>query len=189
MALWQWTLPLRAEPLLEFGNTAIYRIIWVQRLGRGRAIKSIGTGIIGSSHEEKSRATLDWNEGDVLLVPSNDGKAVGWIHEESSTSSDDDAKGKDDSQSVATGVGPAVLFIAKVPSALILDDGGELRDGNDTSSDDEDYPQWSRDVASVCARAIKTARRDEAPTADIAITRIPSDDAELFRKTVTGFLN
>jgi len=42
-------------------------------------LHSIGKGIIGSSDEEKSRTTVNWKEGKGYLVPSNGGRALGWI--------------------------------------------------------------------------------------------------------------
>ena len=50
---------------------------------------SIGKGIIGSQDEEKSRIPLhDWTNGSIIFVPSNGGKAVGWIH--TTTTTDDE---------------------------------------------------------------------------------------------------
>jgi len=45
-------------------------------------VKSIGTGIIGSSQEESTRRILvEWEEKGVYFLPSNGGKAIGWINE------------------------------------------------------------------------------------------------------------
>mmetsp|Transcript_612 Transcript_612/g.1105 ORF Transcript_612/g.1105 Transcript_612/m.1105 type:complete len:264 (-) Transcript_612:351-1142(-) len=78
LSIWKWSLPTTtAEPLTEFGNS--HRIIWVQRLAPNITLHSIGKGIIGSSDEEKSRTTVNWKEGKGYLVPSNGGRALGWI--------------------------------------------------------------------------------------------------------------
>jgi hypothetical protein len=78
VSVWNLTMPLDAEPLIEFGSS--HRLVWVKRLPEDSILKSIGKGIIGSSDEEKTREDLDWKEGTVYLVPSNGGKAVGWLH-------------------------------------------------------------------------------------------------------------
>ena len=101
ITLWSISMPKNAEPLVEFGSS--HRIVWVKRIGRrnkndnngsnnnnkctanndnsNSILQSIGRGIIGSSDEEKSRKYLnDFTEGSVFLVPSNGGKAIGWIH-------------------------------------------------------------------------------------------------------------
>ena len=78
MSLWKLTMPHNAEPLLEFGST--HRIVYVQRKHTAASLMSIGTGIIGSSDEAKSRQFVNWKQGYAYLVPSNGGKALGWIH-------------------------------------------------------------------------------------------------------------
>lgn len=113
-ALWHWTLPLGAEPLVEFGSS--HRIIWVKRLPNNRMLRSIGKGIIGSRDEELSRIDLsDWTEGGVYFVPSNGGKAVGWIHHTKVNNQDE--HGADSEPR-----GHVELIIGKVPSDKIYDD-------------------------------------------------------------------
>jgi hypothetical protein len=110
ITLWSISMPKNAEPLVEFGSS--HRIVWVKRIGRrsnnndssnnnnnnnctatnngSSILQSIGKGIIGSSDEEKSRKYLnDFTEGSVFLVPSNGGKAIGWIH--TTTTADNDS--------------------------------------------------------------------------------------------------
>ena len=79
ISLYEVTMPLNAEPLIEFGTS--HRMIYVKRLPSSSIMESIGEGIIGSQDEETTRQRLtDWAEGSVVLVPSTDGKAAGWIH-------------------------------------------------------------------------------------------------------------
>ena len=112
-ALWSWTLPLGAEPLVEFGSS--HRIIWVKRLPRNRILRTIGRGIIGSRDEELSRTDLpDWTEGGVYFVPSNGGKAVGWIHHDMSQQDDPTADNEPK--------GHVELIIGKVPSDKVYDE-------------------------------------------------------------------
>jgi len=106
--LYQWVLPSGAEPLVEFGSS--HRILWVERLPKNGSIFSIGKGIIGSSDEEKSRVRMNWKEGGLYLVPSNGGKAMGWIYH----------AGVDSSE---PGNGHAELKIAKIPQDLSTDYG------------------------------------------------------------------
>lgn len=78
MSVWKLTMPHNAEPLLEFGST--HRIVYVQRKHTDASLLSIGTGIVGSSDEAKTRRFIDWKQGSAYFVPSNGGKALGWIH-------------------------------------------------------------------------------------------------------------
>jgi hypothetical protein len=81
VALWQWFLPCgAAEPLTEFGNADVYRLIWVSQLPKNVQLSHIGpTGIVGSQAEEQGRVVLHWRQGSVYLVPSVPGRAVGWV--------------------------------------------------------------------------------------------------------------
>lgn len=77
VALWRWILPAGAEPLMEFGNPSVVRLVWVQKLPPTDSIHSIGPGILGSSAEESKRVRLDWSNGDVIVIPPS-AKGVGW---------------------------------------------------------------------------------------------------------------
>lgn len=174
VAVWEWTLPPAAEPLLEFGNASVYRIIWLQRL-RGCILKSIGAGIIGSRSEEKGRKILDWLEGDVFLVPSNEGKAIGWITEAMNTN---DAHGK----GIAP-TGPAVLYVAKVP-VVNLDEEESHREDAD---EDHSRRQCFQTIQSICARSVQ-ARDISHGNLPSSSFKLENTDAELFRRTVSTFL-
>lgn len=122
-------MPVDAEPLVEFGSS--HRLVWMQRMVGGSKLQSIGTGIIGSSAEEKSRRDLDWSEGSMYLVPSNGGKAMGWIHtkdKESSSSSEND----EDKPS-----GHTIMQIVKVPADKLLS-----TDGDDSENEEDDEQKW-----------------------------------------------
>lgn len=159
ISLWKWTMPLTAEPLVEFGSS--HRILWIQKLMPGSSLRSIGTGIIGSSNEEQSRSDLDWQEGDVYLIPSNGGKAVGWIHmnrktSSSGTSSSDDGK-KDDMPAPAS-TGHAILHICKIP----LD---QLKDVAFDDTESIQVPNWIAIMLSQCRRGLeKHSAEDDAST-------------------------
>lgn len=140
VALWSWILPQDAEPLVEFGSS--HRIVWVQRLPQSSTMRSIGKGIIGSSDEEKSRKGMDWEEGGVYLIPSNGGKAVGWIH------LTDSSKGDDDDSSKKKNVGHAELRIAKVPLERLK----EVQFDNDIKSC---LPPWVSTIIEHCRDGIE----------------------------------
>jgi hypothetical protein len=120
LAVWKWTLPLDAEPLIEFGST--HRLVWVENLPG--TLRSVGTGIIGSSDEENTRKILEWDEGGIYLVPSNGGKAVAWIHSAGtkpagSAAPKEDSKEESELQAQTAPTVPvrghAILQIVKIP--------------------------------------------------------------------------
>jgi hypothetical protein len=70
IAFWEWILPVGGEPLVEFSNPNLCRIVWVRKLSM--KLQTIGNGIIGSSKEERTRRTLhDIKEDDVILLGSH----------------------------------------------------------------------------------------------------------------------
>lgn len=105
ISIWKLTLPKNADPLVEFGST--HRIVYVQRKEASSCLLSIGKGIIGSSDESKSRNEVNWNQGNAYMVPSNGGKALGWIH---SGSRDE---------------GPMELYWCKCPIDNLVDEGSD----------------------------------------------------------------
>lgn len=147
IAIWQYTLPQGAEPLVEFGSS--HRIVWIQRLPQGCNLRSIGTGIIGSSDEEKTRVDLDWQEGSIYFVPSNGGKAVGWIHHR------DVIEDSSSETKMKTG-GHAVLQIAKIPS-------GNVKDVKFEEDIHKAPPDWTSCLLQVCLRVIHKMEAAEAP--------------------------
>jgi hypothetical protein len=138
VALWHWLLPQGAEPLVEFGSS--HRLVWVQRLPERNIMRSIGKGIIGSSDEERSRKDMGWEEGGVYLVPSNGGKAVGWIHHADSSDEDDAAK--------KTNEGHVELCIAKLP----LD---RLKDVRFLEDIETSLPPWVVTLIEHCRKGIE----------------------------------
>lgn len=124
-------MPLNAEPLVEFASS--HRLMWVQSMAKGNKLQAIGTGIIGSSDEEKSRKDLDWEEGSMYLVLSNGGKAIGWVHTNNSKSPASEVK--DDAQDKASG--HAVLQIVKLPAEKLLS-----TDNDEPETAEEEEPNW-----------------------------------------------
>lgn len=117
ISIWKTVVPVGADPLIEFGQS--HRILWVKHLhSKTRHIKCIGEGIIGSSSEEESRKQMDWEQGDIYLVKSNGGKAVGWTHcsnkanDKSAVGSESKTKDESDSSSSEEA---AILVTIKVP--------------------------------------------------------------------------
>ena len=77
LSIWRLILPVGSEPLVEYGNS--HRIVLVKNMPENVEVKSIGTGIVGSAAEEKARTPVGWKAGGGYVIPSNGGKAVGWV--------------------------------------------------------------------------------------------------------------
>lgn len=193
-------MPKHAEPLVDFGTS--HRIVWVKRLvqrshtenngsngnhttGNGGSILQwIGKGIIGSSDEEKGRVFLDsWTEGSVFLVPSNGGKAIGWIHtnDTRNTTSDGatDATGKTnkDDSSIKRSLQSdsfAVLYVAKIPFKMIDQDQEE--------SSTESYPDWVNALVECCRDCHGSC--DEESNEKPQYYKLPGESSELLKKVI-----
>lgn len=160
--LWEWILPLHSEPLLEFGNPKMCRIIWVRKLRPGHCLKHIGTGIVGSASEENGRIDLNWKEKEVYLLFGTENKAMGWIVECLNET-------KDTLQS------PAELVIAKIPLADSETSPQERGKGQDPAKVGLD---------AVCRR-ILGSRLSTLPTTDKAnlpTIKVNENDASVFRE-------
>lgn len=77
LSIWHFKYPVGAEPMVEYGDS--HRIVLVDKMPSSAGVKKIGTGIVGSSAEEKGRKWVEWETGHAYFVPSNGGKAVGWV--------------------------------------------------------------------------------------------------------------
>jgi hypothetical protein len=164
VSVYAWTLPAESEPLVEFGSS--HRFIWIQRLPETSMLKAIGKGIIGSADEEKQRVALDWKQGDVVFVPSNGGKAVGWLHHAAPSSEEgtgDDASTKQ--------VGHVVLQIAKVPVG---------QTGSSGSNVESKGLPWYNTIRDVCRKVLEAHKDSTVPT---NIT-LDSEDAVLIRESM-----
>jgi hypothetical protein len=170
VSVYEWTLPADAEPLVEFGNS--HRFIWIQRLPETSVLKAIGKGIIGSADEEKQRVALDWKQGDIVFVPSNGGKAVGWIHHGATGTapSSEEWTGDDDDASIKT-LGHVVLQIAKVPV------GQTGHSGNNVES--EGLP-WYDKIRGLCRKVLEANKDSTVPTN----TTLDGEDAMLIRESM-----
>jgi len=74
-------------------------------------IQSIGKGgVVGSSQETKTRESLDWRHENAYLIPSNGGKAIGWIH---IMKKNNESKNNNNMVDV---VPPVVLMVFKIPA-------------------------------------------------------------------------
>jgi len=182
ISLWNVHMPKNAEPLIEFGSS--HRIVWVKQLSEtnnGSSLRWIGKGIIGSSDEEKSRKKMiEWTEGNVFLVPSNGGKAVGWIHasddsnstntatdDSNSTSTntntatnDDDATGttkKKEKRSESDGF--AVLYVAKIPLSTLDKEQQQQQELRESSSH-----QWTNQLVECCRSGLESCEKESSET-------------------------
>jgi hypothetical protein len=168
VAVYEWTLPSNAEPLVEFGNS--HRFIWIQRLPDASVLQAIGKGIIGSADEEKQRVALDWKQGDVVFVPSNGGKAVGWVHVHHVVPSSDIEEGTGDDAGTKSG-GHVILQIAKVPV------GQTVPSGNNVES--KGLP-WYDKIRHVCRKVLEAHKDSTEPTN----TTLDGEDAMLIRESM-----
>ena len=181
ISIWNLVMPVDAEPLIEFGSS--HRLIYVKSLPG--ILKSIGTGIVGSSDEENSRKVLNWKEGNIYLVPSNGGKAVGWFHTSSSDSNDaeEGQASEDVTESSAADEqqpsnndksksnepfsieGHAVLNVIKIPMGS-LEASSSAEDENRTANTTNDEePTWGELVLSVCSKALSDVQDQTETTA------------------------
>lgn len=176
ISLWCMHMPKNAEPLVEFGSS--HRIVWIKKLGASlntsnndsSILRWIGKGIIGSSDEEKSRKNMiEWTEGNVFLVPSNGGKAVGWIY------ADNDSEGAINTANNNEGDGIidnfAVMNVAKIP--LDIDDKDLLASGK------SDF-HWSDQLIKYCQKGLQSLeKRDEKIQ---SYYRFPDEISEILKK-------
>ena len=179
VAVWKWTLPAGAEPLLEFGNAAVDRFVWVQRLPKNRILQTIGTGIVGSAHEEQTRETLDWEEGHVVWVPSNNGKAVGWICQQQLQKQ----LGQNYSNNKGA-AGPAVLVIAKIPRSFLL--SGTPKGTTPEPEQNASSPEWTQDMMKLYNQTASILQTKESD--NLNWVKLRSDMADQFTQIVTSLL-
>jgi len=160
MSVYQLTMPLDADPLVEFGSS--HRIIFVKTLKKGPVLKGSGKGIIGSGTEEKSRKVVPWLEGKAYLIPCNGGKALGWIYTESDS---DEIKAH------------AILYTIKVPVSVLEEEEEEH---------EEEEIRWVQKVLKICNRTL-SARKDREQISDKeTYTSIPL--AEIDSSTIRELL-
>jgi len=197
MSVWCMHMPKNADPLVEYGSN--HRIVWVKQLAavsrpgadgtndKSAALSWIGQGIIGSSDEEKSRTKMSrWTEGSFFLVPSNGGKAVGWIYhaikdamKDASGDSDSITNGTDDNKASSTipkekscsaSDAFAVLYVAKIPPSAL--DKQESTERND---------HWSSKLINFCRDGLLSCEKEsnEAPI----YYKYSEEDSKLLKKT------
>lgn len=174
IAVWQWTMPRGAEPLLEFGNS--HRFVWIKLLP-GK-LYSIGQGIVGSEAEEKMRRKMKWQEKGIYFVPSSGGKAVGWVHKIDTPSASLENKNdkKDDSTEKPTESqprsGPADILIAKVPADEVFDTA---------TADDSDNTtrNWTCALIEMCQKY------SNQPTNEDGFVAVSNADTERLRNIMS----
>jgi len=189
LSLYCMHMPKNAEPLVEFGSS--HRIVFVNHLAKshddgehsGSTLKWIGEGIIGSSDEEESRKKMiEWTEGNVFLVPSNGGKAVGWICANDDSISTDTADNDDDHEATGTtsekekhdeSHGFAVLYVAKIPQGLI--DQGKLESR-------ESDNQWANRLIEGCRDGLEFCKNQSEKKP--MYYKFPDEISKLLKKAI-----
>jgi hypothetical protein len=168
ISVWNLTMPLGAEPLVEFGSS--HRLVWVKRLPEDSILKSIGRGIIGSSDEEKTREDLDWKEGAVYLVPTNGGKAVAWLHAAKPAPSPAPIP----SPSTSLPRGLAILHVIKIPLDKLPAEPIKL------SSSESEPASWVDVVKFLCQKALNTKSVEE----DVLFPELSKDHGEMLHNAL-----
>ena len=215
ISLFSMFMPKHAEPLIEFGSS--HRIVWVKRLVKpnknqytveyknsnsnhssresessSSILQWIGKGIIGSSDEEKDRIDLnDWTEGSVHFVPSNGGKAVGWIHTSAARETSvgistytnaggsiEDANKKEELENKTTtktveSDGFAILYVAKIPLDVFNKKQEESEESNQ---------EWVNALIECCRDGIGSFNKesDKVPS----YYKFPIETSELLKKII-----
>ena len=167
ISLWCMNMPKNAEPLVEFGSS--HRIVWIRRLANNpdasdtSTLRWIGNGIIGSSDEEKSRKKMtEWTEGSFFLVPSNGGKAIGWIHTNVDSApindiiEDGDAKDTTLTQEKnSASYSIAVLLVAKIPLHVVNKEQGKGGGSN---------RNWTNRLIECCRNGLECYKKQPGKT-------------------------
>ena len=118
LSIWRLILPVGSEPLVEYGSS--HRIALVKSMPDNVEVKSIGTGIVGSAAEEKARQSVGWKADGGYVIPSNGGKAVGWVCTKKDVENEESSSG---SASVE------VIIIKATPDALSIEKDDEEEGG------------------------------------------------------------
>ena len=148
LSIWRLILPVGSEPLVEYGSS--HRIVLVKSMSDNVEVKSIGTGIVGSAAEEKARQSVGWKAGGGYVVPSNGGKAVGWVC----------TKKDDENEESSTGSASVeVLIIKATPGALSIE-----------QDDEESEKKWTKAFKEIFNKELpsggKAAGTDEESVGD-----------------------
>mmetsp|Transcript_35977 Transcript_35977/g.52730 ORF Transcript_35977/g.52730 Transcript_35977/m.52730 type:complete len:307 (-) Transcript_35977:433-1353(-) len=129
ISVWKWTLPMGAEPLIEYGNS--HRIVFVEDIAKHAKIQSIGKGIIGSSEEERTRTNVSWNKQSAYIIKCNGGKALGFTqssHAIIPPNDDDNDVNDDNNKKEGEEEKDVVLYIFKImPKTLLAYDDGKKK--------------------------------------------------------------
>ena len=124
---------------------------------------------------------LDWMENDVVLVSSKDQKAVGYVVEPANKL---DSEGENATDAPP---GPVVLYIAKIPSELLLfneEDESFLNEDHDTLMSNASGEPLEM-IRRICSRAVQSWNKGKDMEHSI---RCDPSDQILFRKSVTAML-
>ena len=159
LSIWRLKLPLNSEPMIEYGNS--HRIVLVQHLPKTLGVKSIGAGIVGSAAEEKARIPVGWKAGGGYVIPSNGGKAVGWV-----------CTTKDNQDESSVGNASVEIIVIKItPEELeavhVEDDGSEsVKSWTKAIKKifNEELPSNDADGDSAVPSSGKTTSKELAPT-------------------------
>jgi hypothetical protein len=186
VSLYRLTMPVMAAPLVEFGNS--HRVLWIKRKPQNTVMSRIGKGIIGSSDEESSRICLEeWKEGSVILVPSNGGVAVGWLHDYpcdshntiSSVQKNYNKFSKVDDKTTTGPASPAIIYVAKVPADKY----------KEIESKREGEPLWVKAVLECCHQGLNKLNLQGERSTEYQYVEISKRDSNLLKEQIRSLIS
>eukprot|EP00523_Entomoneis_sp_CCMP467_P006716 CAMPEP_0168739584 /NCGR_PEP_ID=MMETSP0724-20121128/11539_1 /TAXON_ID=265536 /ORGANISM="Amphiprora sp., Strain CCMP467" /LENGTH=264 /DNA_ID=CAMNT_0008786993 /DNA_START=44 /DNA_END=838 /DNA_ORIENTATION=+ len=163
ISVWKWTLPPDSNPLIEYGTS--HRLVWVERLAPGRTICSIGNSPKG----EENPPPMGWEEGKLYLVPSRQGKAVGWTNVALHGAKEEKQDGDD---SDTDGI---VLTIAKVPPSAL----NQVQTINsDAANEEPPEKTWENALQEECGTLLRD-RHSQATEKDDPVSSVCVENPHL----------
>jgi len=158
LSIWHLKYPVGAEPMVEYGDS--HRIVLVDKIPSSAGVKKIGTGIVGSSAEEKGRQWVEWEKGRAYLIPSNGGKAVGWVavakEEDTKVSSSGDRNGARD---------PVEVYMLKAASDALKE-----------SDEANELQSWAQQIRAIFKEELEESLNESSSREDsysINVDRVP----------------
>lgn len=166
--LYEYILPVNAEPLIEYG---VYpRIVYLESIDETSILQTLGTGIIGSAAEESERKELNWKKRNAYYVPSNDGKAIGYVHTVPKHHTEGNILAQQEDRNGL--VSPAVLKVLKIQ---LGQESIGTTSTNDTNSTENEGSEVSKKLIEMAQR-LQLFTFSSAPFCELS-----TDDMETFR--------
>ena len=218
------TMPQHAKPLIEYGSA--HRIIYIDNHHHQYPHKdanddnhgnetdnqtdqagsspvslpvwAIGrNSIVGSAAEASKRCLTGWEPGKAYLVPSNGGRALGWVHgneidkmseshqtDKGTAAGDNTPTSSSTTPSLPPLASPIVLYTIKIPVALMIKNDGEK----------DDCKAWMYEMARLTKKYLEERKARMASTtnskrdADSISYPLSVEDSKAVKTVVDTFL-